>query len=113
MIMVRSSKQKVIENETEEFYKEAIEACNVISNLRLLDPNCSLDQALTTPNATIPVVNLALTAPNAIIPDVNSALKASENVVISPIPMKSVEAERIEEEVPRAFRESELEKTLT
>ncbi|KAI3700231.1 hypothetical protein L2E82_44852 [Cichorium intybus] len=94
LVVGESSKQKVIENETEEFYKEAIEACNIISNLHLLDPNCALDQALTTPNATIPVVNSALTTPNATIPVVNSALttpnatipvvnsafKASENI---------------------------------
>ncbi|KAI3792180.1 hypothetical protein L2E82_06051 [Cichorium intybus] len=71
LVVGESSKQKVIENETEEFYKEAIEACNIISNLRLLDPNCALDQAFTTPNATIPVVNSTLTTPNATIPSSN------------------------------------------
>ncbi|KAI3708556.1 hypothetical protein L2E82_37780 [Cichorium intybus] len=111
LVVGESSKQKVIENETEEFYKEAIEACNIISNLRLLDPNCALYQALTTPNATIPVVNSALTTPNATIPVVNSAL-TTPNTTILVVNSALTTPNAIIPVVNSAFKASENEKCL-
>lgn len=74
----KSGKEIIEDGDDDDFEEEAVKACKVISQLRMLDPNVAYDDDFTTPIPAVPV-------------SVSSG-KVGETIVFSPVPIQSFDS---------------------